>query len=59
MNLQTPMVHISQLIPQTPEQMQAQRWEREIDDRNRPMTEDDLDALFPAGYKVIKKWIIK
>lgn len=53
MNLQTPMVHVSQLIPQTPEQMQAQRWEREIDDRNRPMGDEDLDALFPTGYKVL------
>lgn len=53
MNLQTPMVHAAQMIPQTPEQIQAQRWEREIDERNRPMTDDELDALFPPGYKVL------
>jgi len=36
----------------TPEQLQAYRWEREIDERNRPLTDDELDALFPPGYKV-------
>ena len=40
---------------ETPEQMQALRWEREMDDRNRPLTDDDLDAIFPpTGYKVLK-----
>lgn len=37
----------------TPEQMQAWRWEKEMDDRNKPMNEDELDAIFPQeGYKV-------
>lgn len=36
----------------TPEQLQAWRWEREIDERNRPLTDDELDAMFPEGYKV-------
>jgi hypothetical protein len=37
----------------TPEQMQAWRWEKEMDDRNRPMNDDELDAIFPQdGYKV-------
>ena len=37
----------------TPEQMQAYRWEREIDERNRPLSDQELDALFPKeGYKV-------
>lgn len=53
MNLQTPMIHATHFVPQTPEQIQAQRWEREIDDRNRPMTDDELDAMFPPGYKVL------
>ena len=26
--------------------------EREIDERNRPLTDDELDAMFPEGYKV-------
>ena len=37
----------------TPEQMQAFRWEREIDERNRPISDDELDTLFPPGYKVL------
>lgn len=37
----------------TPEQLQAWRWEREIDERNRPLTDDELDAMFPEGYKVL------
>ncbi len=37
----------------TPEQIQAYRWEKEIDERNRPLTDDELDAMFPFdGYKV-------
>lgn len=37
----------------TPEQMQVFRWEREIDERNRPLTDDELDAILPKeGYKV-------
>lgn len=39
----------------TPEQMQVFRWEREIDERNRPLTDDELDAILPKeGYKVRK-----
>lgn len=38
----------------TPEQMQTWRWEKEMDDRNRPLTDDELDAIFPQdGYKVL------
>lgn len=37
----------------TPEQLQAYRWEKEIDERNRPYTDDELDSMFPAGYKVL------
>ncbi|POM61455.1 Splicing factor 3B subunit 1, partial [Phytophthora palmivora] len=38
----------------TPELAQRLRWEREIEDRNRPMTDEELDALFPAtGYKIL------
>ena len=36
----------------TPEQLQAWRWEKEIDERNRPLSDDELDTLFPEGYKV-------
>ena len=51
MNLQTPIP--SQMIPQTPEQIQAQRWEKEIDERNRPISDEELDSLFPPGYKIM------
>ncbi len=37
----------------TPEQIQAYRWEKEIDERNRPFSDDELDSLFPPGYKVL------
>lgn len=41
------------IVPMTPEQMQAYRWEKEIDERNRPISDDELDSLFPPGYKVL------
>ena len=37
----------------TPEQLQACHWEREIDERNRPLSDDELDAMFPPDYKVL------
>lgn len=42
------------LMSMTPEQLQAYRWEREIDERNRPLTDDELEALFPPGYKILQ-----
>lgn len=38
----------------TPEQLQAFRWEQEIDQRNRPLSDDELDQMFPPGYKVLQ-----
>ena len=39
----------------TPEQIQQMRWEGEIEERNRPLTDDDLDSMFPPqGYKILK-----
>ena len=49
-NMATPMPN---QVPMTPEQMQAYRWEREIDERNRPLSDEELDAMFPPGYKVL------
>lgn len=43
----------SHLVTMTPEQLQAYRWEREIDERNRPLTDDELDTMFPPGYKIL------
>lgn len=38
----------------TPELAQRMRWEREIEERNRPLSDDELDAMFPqTGYKVL------
>ncbi|XP_077979078.1 splicing factor 3B subunit 1-like isoform X2 [Glandiceps talaboti] len=42
------------LMQMTPEQMQAFRWEKEIDERNRPWTDEELDTLFPEGYKILQ-----
>lgn len=43
-------------LAMTPEQMQAYRWEREIDERNRYLSDYELDGLFPKeGYKV---WVL-
>lgn len=39
--------------PMTPEAANALRWEKEVDARNRPLTDDDLDAMFPPGYKIL------
>lgn len=37
----------------TPEAMQAFRMEKELDERNAPITDEELDALFPPGYKIL------
>lgn len=50
MNVQTPIA--SHLM--TPEQLHTMRWEKEVDERNRPMTDEELDEIFPKeGYKVV------
>lgn len=37
----------------TPEKLQMLRWERELDERNRPMTDQELDDILPKkGYEV-------
>ncbi|KAG0313498.1 Splicing factor 3B subunit 1 [Dissophora globulifera] len=50
------MVTPNMMVPMTPEAMNAQRWEHEIDMRNRPLTDDDLDAMFPTtGFKILEQ----
>ncbi|KAG8432820.1 hypothetical protein GDO86_017172 [Hymenochirus boettgeri] len=44
---------LGHIMSMTPEQLQAWRWEREIDERNRPLSDEELDAMFPEGYKVL------
>ena len=43
-----------QLVPMTPEQMQAWSWQREIDERNRPLADEEIDSILPPGYKVLQ-----
>ncbi|KAJ3104421.1 Splicing factor 3B subunit 1 [Phlyctochytrium bullatum] len=38
----------------TPEALNAIRWEKEIDARNRPFTDEELDKILPSeGYKIL------
>ena len=38
----------------TPGDIQKWRVARELDERNRPMSDEELDAIFPQeGYKVM------
>ncbi|KAK3414130.1 hypothetical protein EUGRSUZ_I02637 [Eucalyptus grandis] len=41
--------------PITPEQYNLMRWEKDIEERNRPLTDEELDAMFPQeGYKILE-----
>ncbi|RID59057.1 hypothetical protein BRARA_F02306 [Brassica rapa] len=39
----------------TPDQYNQARWEKEIEERNKPMSDEELDAMFPKGYKVLNQ----
>ncbi|CAN4110704.1 unnamed protein product [Withania somnifera] len=40
--------------PLTPEQYNLMRWEKDIEERNQPVTDEELDAMFPQeGYKIL------
>eukprot|EP00899_Mesostigma_viride_P016403 jgi/Mesvir1/24764/Mv22020-RA.1 len=42
-------------VPMTPDQHNQARWEREVEERNRPLSDEELDAMFPAeGYKILE-----
>ncbi|KAJ9075086.1 U2 snRNP component prp10 [Entomophthora muscae] len=42
-------------VQMTPELMNAMRWEREIDMRNQPLSDKELDMLLPStGYKKLE-----
>ncbi|CEM20117.1 unnamed protein product [Vitrella brassicaformis CCMP3155] len=50
--MMTPMTPLTSL---TPDQLAAMRITREIDERNRPMTDEELEAIFPPeGYELVK-----
>ncbi len=52
-NIATPTP--GQLKLMTPEQMHAMRWEKEVDDRNRPLNDEELDEQMPSeGYKILE-----
>jgi hypothetical protein len=39
----------------TPEQYNTMRWEREVEERNKALTDEELDAMLPGeGYKVLE-----
>ncbi|KAG5552316.1 hypothetical protein RHGRI_010408 [Rhododendron griersonianum] len=39
----------------TPEQYNLVRWEKDIEERNCPLTDEELDAMFPMeGYKILE-----
>lgn len=40
-------------VPCTPEQLQAFKWQREIDERNRNFTDIELEELLPTGYRIV------
>jgi splicing factor 3B subunit 1 len=42
-------------VPMTPEQEQRMKWERELEERNRHLTDEDLDEMFKnmPGFKVL------
>ncbi|XP_021718316.1 splicing factor 3B subunit 1-like [Chenopodium quinoa] len=40
--------------PVTPEQYNLMKWEKDIEERNRPLTDEELDSMFPPeGYKIL------
>ena len=44
-------------VTMTPELQMAMRWERDIIERNRPLTDEELDAMLPGaaeGYKIVE-----
>lgn len=53
----TPVGGMGMMTPNpnmTPEATNAMRWERELDSRNRPLSDEELDAMFPTtGYKIL------
>ncbi|ESO05063.1 hypothetical protein HELRODRAFT_99392 [Helobdella robusta] len=42
------------VVPMTPEQMQAWTLQKELDERNRPLTEEEIDAVLPEGFKILQ-----
>ncbi|CAN1139501.1 Splicing factor 3B subunit 1 [Linum perenne] len=53
--LATPTPSLIQRGAITPEQYNLMRWEKDIEERNRPLTDEELDTIFPLeGYKILE-----
>jgi splicing factor 3B subunit 1 len=53
--MSTPVGMTPNFSSMTPEQIQAYRYDAEINERNRPMTDEELDAVFPqTGYEIVR-----
>ena len=50
----TPVSISTPSIPMTPEVMQQMKWEAEVEERNRFLSDEELDAMFPpTGYRIL------
>jgi splicing factor 3B subunit 1 len=53
--MSTPVGLTPNFSSMTPEQIQAYRYDAEINERNRPMTDEELDSIFPQqGYEIVR-----
>lgn len=54
-SMPTPVGLTPNFSAMTPEQIQAYRYDAEINERNRTMTDEELDAIFPqTGYEIVR-----
>eukprot|EP01117_Protostelium_nocturnum_P000860 TRINITY_DN1116_c0_g1_i1.p1 TRINITY_DN1116_c0_g1~~TRINITY_DN1116_c0_g1_i1.p1 ORF type:complete len:1104 (-),score=251.26 TRINITY_DN1116_c0_g1_i1:164-3475(-) len=59
MGSETPIGNAGMMTPtamrsMTPEHLHALRWEKEVDERNRPLSDEELDAMLPTdGYQIL------
>merc|ERR1719389_438009 len=53
--MDTPVGLTPNFSAMTPEQIQAYRYDAEINERNAPMSDEELDAVFPqSGYEIVR-----
>lgn len=51
----TPAMSAAAMFGMTPEVQLQLRWEAEVDERNRPLSDSELDAMFPTtGYRILE-----
>eukprot|EP00446_Apocalathium_sp_SHHI-4_P012466 CAMPEP_0177202178 /NCGR_PEP_ID=MMETSP0367-20130122/27152_1 /TAXON_ID=447022 ORGANISM="Scrippsiella hangoei-like, Strain SHHI-4" /NCGR_SAMPLE_ID=MMETSP0367 /ASSEMBLY_ACC=CAM_ASM_000362 /LENGTH=1256 /DNA_ID=CAMNT_0018650743 /DNA_START=30 /DNA_END=3800 /DNA_ORIENTATION=- len=54
-NMATPMGLTPNFAAMTPEQIQSWRYDAEINERNAPMADEELDSIFPLnGYEIVR-----